>query len=129
MLADGDEPGEAAAADGARRWKREGRRVRIARPPQGQDFNDLLLGRVTRSRGARHMRATEEMQIADIIEAAEEVTDPLDNLVERTADDPGIPFQPDVLARLCELKRQDQAAFERLRARLRKCGLPRNRTR
>ena len=46
VLADGDEPGEAAAADGARRWKREGRRVRIARPPQGQDFNDLLLGRV-----------------------------------------------------------------------------------
>ncbi len=68
------------------------------------------------------MRATEEMQIADIIEAAEEVTDPLDNLVERTADDPGIPFQPDVLARLSELKRQDQAAFERLRARLRKTG-------
>ena len=44
VLADGDEPGEAAAADCARRWKREGRRVRIARPPQGQDFNDLLMG-------------------------------------------------------------------------------------
>ena len=46
VLADGDEPGEAAAADCTRRWKREGRHVRIARPPQGQDFNDLLLGRV-----------------------------------------------------------------------------------
>ena len=44
VLADGDEPGEAAAADCARRWKREGRRVRIARPPRGQDFNDLLIG-------------------------------------------------------------------------------------
>ena len=33
VLADGDEPGEAAAQDCARRWKREGRRVRIARPP------------------------------------------------------------------------------------------------
>jgi putative DNA primase/helicase len=42
VLADGDEPGEAAARDCARRWKREGRRVRIARPPQGMDFNDLL---------------------------------------------------------------------------------------
>jgi putative DNA primase/helicase len=42
VLADGDEPGEAAAQDCARRWKREGRRVRIARPPQGIDFNDLL---------------------------------------------------------------------------------------
>ena len=44
VLADGDEPGEAAARDSARRWKQEGRRVRIARPPQGMDFNDLLTG-------------------------------------------------------------------------------------
>jgi hypothetical protein len=45
VLADGDEPGEAAAQDCARRWKREGRRVRIARPPKGMDFNDLLKAR------------------------------------------------------------------------------------
>jgi putative DNA primase/helicase len=45
VLADGDDPGEAAAQDCARRWKREGRRVRIARPPQGMDFNDLLTPR------------------------------------------------------------------------------------
>jgi putative DNA primase/helicase len=43
VLADGDDPGEAAARDCAWRWKREGRRVRIARPPQGLDFNDLLV--------------------------------------------------------------------------------------
>jgi hypothetical protein len=43
VLADGDGPGEAAAQDCAWRWKREGRRVRIARPPQGMDFNDLLV--------------------------------------------------------------------------------------
>jgi putative DNA primase/helicase len=43
MLADGDEPGEAAAQDCARRWKCEGRRVRIARPPMGMDFNDTLI--------------------------------------------------------------------------------------
>ena len=36
------------------RWKREGRRVRIARPPQGMDFNDLLVGRAPASRRARH---------------------------------------------------------------------------
>src|SRR5437763_11975198 len=41
VLADGDDPGNAAARDCAWRWKREGRRVRIARPPQGMDFNDL----------------------------------------------------------------------------------------
>lgn len=44
ILADGDEPGEAAALDAARRWKREGRTVRVARPPAGMDFNDLLIG-------------------------------------------------------------------------------------
>jgi len=45
VLADGDDPGEAAARDCALRWKREGRRVRIARPPKGMDFNDMLVGR------------------------------------------------------------------------------------
>jgi hypothetical protein len=48
VLADGDDPGEAAAQDCAWRWKREGRRVRIARPPQGTDFNDLLMHRAPR---------------------------------------------------------------------------------
>jgi hypothetical protein len=43
VLADGDDTGEAAARDCSWRWKREGRRVRIARPPQGMDFNNLLL--------------------------------------------------------------------------------------
>lgn len=43
ILADGDDPGEAAAADCARRLQREGRHVRIARPPRGMDFNDVLL--------------------------------------------------------------------------------------
>lgn len=42
VLADGDAPGEAAAQDSAMRWQRQGRRVRIARPPSGMDFNDLL---------------------------------------------------------------------------------------
>jgi len=48
VLADGDEAGEAAARDCALRWKRQGRRVRIARPPQGMDFNDMLPGRAPR---------------------------------------------------------------------------------
>jgi hypothetical protein len=48
VLADGDDPGEAAARDCAWRWKRERRRVRIARPPQGMDFNDLLNSRAQR---------------------------------------------------------------------------------
>jgi DNA primase len=44
VLADGDDAGEKAACDAALRWSREGRRVRVARPPRGADFNDVLLG-------------------------------------------------------------------------------------
>ena len=43
VLADGDDAGESAAKTAALRWRREGRRVRIARPPAGMDFNDVLL--------------------------------------------------------------------------------------
>jgi putative DNA primase/helicase len=43
ILADADDPGEAAAIACRRRWKREGRRARIVRPTnRGQDFNDML---------------------------------------------------------------------------------------
>ena len=48
VLADGDDAGEAAAREAALRWKREGRSVRIARPPRGCDFNDMLPGRAPR---------------------------------------------------------------------------------
>jgi putative DNA primase/helicase len=44
VLADGDEAGETAARYCAHRWRGEKRRVRIARPPRGLDFNDVLLG-------------------------------------------------------------------------------------
>jgi hypothetical protein len=50
VLADGDEPGEFAAQDAAIRWKRQGRNVRIARPPWGLDFNDLLVDVRTQQR-------------------------------------------------------------------------------
>jgi putative DNA primase/helicase len=51
VLADCDDAGEASARDCAWRWKREGRRVRIARPPQGMDFNDMLVNRASRIEG------------------------------------------------------------------------------
>ena len=44
VLADGDAAGETAAKTAALRWKREGRLVRIARPPAGADFNYVLKG-------------------------------------------------------------------------------------
>jgi putative DNA primase/helicase len=43
ILADADDAGLSAAQDAARRWKcEEGRRVRIAQSPFGNDFNDAL---------------------------------------------------------------------------------------
>lgn len=45
LLADGDPAGLKGAEAGALRWAREGRDVRIAEAPAGQDFNDVLLGK------------------------------------------------------------------------------------
>ena len=39
---DGDDPGNRAAVEAAKRFVREGRKVRIARPPHGMDWNDVL---------------------------------------------------------------------------------------
>ena len=60
--------------------------------------------------------------ILDAIDAAEEVTDPLDGLAERSAEDPGAAFSPEALERLAALQKEDRAAFEALRALLRKAG-------
>ncbi len=56
------------------------------------------------------------------IDAAEEVRDPLEGLVEKIATDAGAAFAPEVLAALATLKRDNRAAFEALRARLKKAG-------
>ena len=60
--------------------------------------------------------------IAATIDEAEEIHDPMDGLVEKTATDPGAPFAPDTLERLAALKKEDRAAFEALRAQLKKTG-------
>ena len=60
--------------------------------------------------------------IADAINAAEDIHDPLDGLVEKTAADPGSPFDLEVLERLSALKNEDRSAFETLLARLKKAG-------
>jgi hypothetical protein len=60
--------------------------------------------------------------ILDAIEAAEEISDPLEGLVERSAADPGAAFTPEVLTGLATLKRDDRPAFEALRAQLKKVG-------
>jgi hypothetical protein len=49
--------------------------------------------------------------------------DPLAGIVERAAPDPGAPFAPDVLCSLVALRDSDQAAFEKLRAQLKRAGV------
>ena len=63
-----------------------------------------------------------ENPIAAAIAAAEDIRDPLEGLVERTATDLGAPFVPDVLGRLAALRREDRAVFEGLRAQLKDAG-------
>lgn len=60
--------------------------------------------------------------IAATIEAAEDIHDALEGLVEKTAADPGAPFVPEALERLAALKHEDRAAFEMLRSKLKKAG-------
>ena len=60
--------------------------------------------------------------IAAVIDAAQEVRDPLEGLVERRREDAGAAFESDVLAALVALKRTDRPAFERLRAQLKDVG-------
>jgi hypothetical protein len=63
-----------------------------------------------------------ENLIAAVIDAAEDIRDPLDGLVERVAADPGTAFAPEALERLATLKKEDRAAFELLRSNLKKSG-------
>jgi hypothetical protein len=63
-----------------------------------------------------------EEAVAAVIDGAEEVPEPLDGLVERTASDRGAPFEPDILERLAILQKNDLASFETLRAQLKAAG-------
>jgi hypothetical protein len=58
--------------------------------------------------------------IADAIDGAEEIPDPLAGLAEKTAADPGAPFALGALEALAALKQDKRAAFEALRSQLRR---------
>ena len=60
--------------------------------------------------------------IADAIEGAEEMADPLAGLAEKTAADAGAPFMPEALEALAALRQGNRAAFEALRSQLKKAG-------
>jgi hypothetical protein len=63
-----------------------------------------------------------ENLISDAIAAAEVISDPLDNLIEKTATDPAAAFTPEVLKSLAALKKDHRAEFEALRTELKKGG-------
>ena len=60
--------------------------------------------------------------IFEAIDAAEEIVNPLDSLLEKIATDQGAAFAPDVLDALITLKSKDLAAFESMRSKLKKAG-------
>jgi hypothetical protein len=60
--------------------------------------------------------------IVAAIDGAEEVNNPLDGLAEKAAADPSTPLLAKTLEALAALKKDDRAAFEGLRARLKKAG-------
>ena len=60
--------------------------------------------------------------IRDAIEAAEEVPDLLEELIGKSKADPGAAFAPAVLKQLAMLKKNDLAAFETLRTKLKTSG-------
>lgn len=60
--------------------------------------------------------------ITDAINNAEEVLEPFEELLQRMASDPAAPFEPEMLVELVALRKDDRAAFEKLRAQLKKAG-------
>ena len=72
--------------------------------------------------GPHKVSNDDENPVAAAIDEAEEITDPLDGLTDRVGDDPGAPFAPEVLEGLSAMKKEDRAAFEVLRAKLKKAG-------
>jgi hypothetical protein len=68
------------------------------------------------------MISKEQKAIALIIADAEEIHNPLDGLVQRTAEDAGASFVPKVLEELIALKKENASAFESLRAKLKGVG-------
>jgi hypothetical protein len=63
-----------------------------------------------------------EKLIANAIDAAEDMPNPLAGLAEKTTADPGAPFMPEVVESLAALKKDNRAAFEALRSQLKKAG-------
>jgi len=126
ILADGDEMGENAARATAKRWvEKANRKVSIARPPFGKDFNDVLRDYMSNSDGDK---ATSNHPISEIINAAEEIRDLIDELAEEVENGTLTPeklFSSEVIDRLAQRREEDdgQAFYERFRIRIQKAHI------
>lgn len=60
--------------------------------------------------------------INSLLNQAELVIDPLENLAQRVSNDPGVAFKSEVLDALSVLKREDISAFVSIRSQLKKAG-------
>lgn len=112
---DNDNPGQKYAKSVARLAKKAGARsVRIVTIPDGfeekWDVADALPEGVTQD------------DLRRLLDRAQPVIDPLENLVERVQADPGEAYKPDVVDALCELERENQPAYISLRSKLKKAG-------
>jgi hypothetical protein len=84
----------------------------------------------TRANPARAATAAPNFDDGDVIAGrpgyhatgADEISDLLEGLVEKTIDDPGTPFVPATLERIAALKRGNFAAYELLRSELKEVG-------
>lgn len=68
------------------------------------------------------MKTSGRALVAAIINAAEEVRQPLDDLLAKARIDPAAIFAPEALEQVSALKASDRAAFEKLRAELKAAG-------
>ncbi|MCB1784571.1 MAG: hypothetical protein KDI13_11340 [Alphaproteobacteria bacterium] len=112
---DNDNPGQKYAQSVARLVKKAGARsVRIVTIPDGfeekWDVADELPEGMTHD------------DLRRLLDDAEPVIDPLENLVERVQADPGEAYKSDVVDALCELERENQPAYISLRSKLKKAG-------
>src|SRR5262249_41082804 len=118
---DADSPGDVYAQAVAQCATNAGAKsIAITSPPtgvdEGWDAADALEEGWTTADAAKF--------IADAVSwEPKTATDPLDELVERAQADAGAPFTSDVLQRLAALKTEDRAAFEALRAELKRAGV------
>ena len=112
LVADADDPGRKAMEALAQHLHSLGCKVRIYLP-EGDDGKDIF----------DWIEADGADDVRERIEAGAKQWTPMDwkdELAERAKSDPGAPFEPDMPARLAELRRDKPDEWQRLRCKLKK---------